>query len=325
MNTVTEFMGLKINSPIVIGSCGLTADVEELIKFEAAGAGAIILKSIFEEQILNETSNNVRNQEFFNFPDSYDYIMNYSQTHAVEKYLNLIRDAKQKIQIPVIASVNCISNSEWLNFAVKMQNAGADGIELNMFILPADVNLTTEDIERFYEETIHIIRRAITIPVSIKISHYFTSLTRFVQKISLMGIANINIFNRFMMMDIDIENLKTKPAKITSEPSEIYDTIRWTAILSKAVRCGLTSGGGVHNEADVVKLLLAGANAVQVVSHIYNEGCNFITKSNQFLLQYMERHNYNSIEKFRGLMSLKNNQPSDFLRVQFMKYFANIK
>jgi dihydroorotate dehydrogenase (fumarate) len=318
-------MGLEISSPIIVGSCGLTSDIETIKKIEKAGAGAVILKSIFEEQILNETSNNVRNQEFYTFPEAYDYVMNYSQSHAVDKYIDLIQKAKQTVKIPIIASINCISSAEWLNFATNIEQAGADGIELNMFLLPSDVNMTTDDVERFYEDTIRIIRRAVRIPISVKISNHFTDLAHFVQRLSLMSIANINIFNRFMMMDVDIDELKAKPAHITTNKDEIYETIRWTAILSNVVKCPLTAGGGVHNEADAVKLLLAGANTVQIVSSLYDKGIDFITECNEFLAQYMLKHKYNTIEEFRGKISLKSNQPSAFLRVQFMKYFSDMK
>jgi dihydroorotate dehydrogenase (fumarate) len=325
MDIKTTFVGLEIKSPIIVGSSGLTSEVSKLKELEKAGAGAIVLKSIFEEQILNETSNNMRNKEFFAFSDSYDYIAQYSQSNAVNKYIELITEAKQTLTIPVVASINCVSNSEWLNFALKMQQAGADAIELNMFILPSDVNLASEDVERFYEETIQIIRRAVTIPISIKISSYFTALARFVQKISLMGVANLNIFNRFCLTDIDIDTMTTNPAHIMTNQDDVYDTIRWTAILSKFAKCPLTAGGGVHKEADVVKLLLAGANNVQIVSALYSKGFDFITKSNEFLIEWGEKHNFNAISNFRGKMAMESNQPSAFLRVQFMKYFAGIK
>ncbi|MDR1726141.1 MAG: dihydroorotate dehydrogenase-like protein [Bacteroidales bacterium] len=325
MNTQTTFMGLQIQSPIVIGSCGFTKETAKLKEIEQAGAGAIILKSIFEEQILNETSNNLRNQNYFASPEAYDYVSNYSKSNAVDKYINLIKDAKQIVNIPIIASINCISNDEWLNFASKIETAGADGIELNMFVLPSDVNLNAEDIERFYEDTIAIIRRAVNIPISIKLSYYFTSLARFVQKISLMGIANINIFNRFLKTDIDIDNIITKPANILTSQDEIYDTIRWTSILSNVVKCSLTAGGGVHKEEDCIKLLLAGANTVQIVSALYEQGLDFITKCNEKFLQWGEKNNFKSINDFRGKLAIKTNHPSDFLRVQFMKYFAEIK
>jgi dihydroorotate dehydrogenase (fumarate) len=328
MNINAKFMGLNIKSPIIVGSCGLTAEIETLKQMDNAGAGAVVLKSVFEEQILQQANNNLRNADYYGFPEAYDYIKENSQSHAIEKYLNLLRQAKQNLSIPVIASINCISNSEWLNFATKLEAEGADGIELNMFVLPSDTDLTTEDVERFYEDTIHIIKRAVAIPISIKISTYFTSLARFVQKLSWLGISNLNIFNRFCLTDIDIETLTTKPAHIKTSQDEIYDTIRWCAILSsvKNHKCSLTAGGGVHHEEDVIKLLLAGADTIQTVSAIYLQGVDFIQKSNERLATWMQEKNYSALSDFKGMLAIdKEQQASSFHRVQFMKYFADIK
>ena len=325
MDIKTKFVGLETKSPIIVGSCGLTSDISNLKQLEEAGAGAIVLKSIFEEQILNEANNSAKTSNSFAFSETYDYIVNYSKSNAINGYIDLIREAKQTLTIPIIASVNCISNTEWLNFALKVQQAGADAIELNMFILPSDASLTAEAIETFYEKTIQMIHKAITIPVSVKISPYFTDLARFVQKISLKGIANLSIFNHFYSMDIDIDAMEAKPAPIMTNEDDIYNTIRWTAILSNVAKCPLTAGGGVYKEADVVKLLLAGANNVQIVSSVYTKGFDFITKCNDFLIQWGESHAFDKIDDFKGKMAIASGQSSAFLRVQFMKYFAEIK
>ena len=259
MNTTTNFMGLKIKSPIIVGSCGLTSDLETLKKIEKAGAGAVILKSVFEEQIMQEMANNLNITSDYEYsPETYDYVVSHTQEQSIDKYVNLIKAAKQELSIPIIASVNCISASQWISFASKMEQAGADGVELNMFILPSDVNTTTDDVERIYEDVIQSIRRAISIPVSLKISPYFSSLARFAQKVSWMGIANLHIFNRFATQDIDINKICLESANVFSSPSDIHRVLRWTAILSNIINCPLTAGGGVHKPQDVIKLLLAG-------------------------------------------------------------------
>src|SRR5574344_682475 len=295
MNIKTKFMGFDINSPIIVGSCGLTAKIDDLKKIETAGAGAIILKSLFEEQISQEMNVNIRvySSSFSGYPEAYNYIQEHTKTNIVENYLSLIKEATKELKIPILASINCISASEWISFAQQIENAGADGIELNMFVLPSDVNVTEEDIERLYEDTIQTIRRATSLPISLKISPYFTAMTRVAQKISWLGIKNLNIFNRFYQSDIDINTFETKPAAIYSSPNELYNTLRWTAILSEAIRCNLTAGGGVHKEEDVVKLLLCGADSVQVVSAIYNKGVQFITDANNFLTKWMTEKNFN--------------------------------
>lgn len=327
MNTTTDFMGLKIKSPIIVGSCGLTSDLETLKKIENAGAGAVILKSVFEEQIMQEMANNLNITTDYEYsPETYDYVVSHTQEQSIDKYVNLIKVAKQELTIPIIASVNCISASQWISFASKMEQAGADGVELNMFILPSDVNMTTDDVERIYENVIQSIRRSVSIPISLKISPYFSSLARFAQKVSWMGIANLNIFNRFAKHDIDIDKMCSMPANVFSSSSDIHRVLRWTAILSNIIHCPLTAGGGVHKPQDVIKLLLAGASTVQVVSAVYEQGVEFIAEANKMLQDWMSEKGFQSIEEFRGKLAVeKNEKSSAFHRVQFMKYFANIK
>jgi dihydroorotate dehydrogenase (fumarate) len=326
MNTTTNFMDLKIKSPIIVGSCGLTSDIETLKKIEQAGAGAVILKSVFEEQIMQEMTKNVNMSDYSYSPESYDYVASHTQEQSLDKYVNLIKNAKKELSIPVIASVNCISASQWVSFASKMEQAGADGIELNMFILPSDVHLTTDDVERFYEDTIQSIRRAVSIPVSLKMSPYFSSLARFAQKVSWMGISNLHIFNRFAQQDINIDKICTEPANVFSTSGAFPRTLRWTAILSNIIHCPLTAGGGVHKKEDVIKLLLAGASSVQVVSAIYEQGIEFIQEANDLLKSWMQEKGFETIDDFRGKLAVeKNDKSSTFHRVQFMKYFANIE
>lgn len=327
MDITTNFMGVRIKSPVVVGSCGLTSDLATLKKIEEAGAGAVILKSVFEEQILQEMTNSLKMSSNFGFsPETYDYVVSHTKEQSLDKYMSLIKTAKSELSIPIIASVNCVSASQWISLAGRMEQAGADGVELNMFVLPSDVNLTTDDVERFYEDVIQSIKRALSIPISIKISSYFSSLARFAQKLSWMGIANLHIFNRFASQDINIDKICTEPANVFSSPSDLPRVIRWTAILSNIIHCPLTSGGGVHKPQDVIKLLLVGASTVQVVSALYEQGTEFISEANALLESWMKEKNFKSIDEFRGKLAVeKNNNSSTFHRVQFMKYFAGIK
>lgn len=328
MNISTKFMGLDIKSPIIVGSCDFTSNINGLKKLEEAGAGAVILKSLFEEQITQEMNVNVKvySSSFSGYPEAYDYIKQSTKHESISKYLELIKEAKKELNIPVIASINCITASEWMSFVKKIEDAGADGIELNMFILPSDVNLSHEDVERLYEDVVQIIKRATNLPISLKISNYFTSLTRFVQKISWLGISNLNIFNRFYSSDINIDTLETYSVAKFSSQYEFYNILRWTSIISEEIRCGLTSGTGVYRTEDPIKLLLAGADTVQVVSALHTEGIDFITKSNERLVEWMNSKNYKSINDFKGKMSVKkSNQASSFQRVQYMRYFSEIE
>lgn len=328
MDINTKFLGLEIKNPIIVGSSDLTSNIKSLKKVEEAGAGAVILKSLFEEQITQEMNVNVRtySSNFSGYPEAYDYIKQSTKHESISKYLDLIKDAKRELSIPVIASINCITASEWMSFVKKIEDAGADGIELNMFVLPSDVNLTHEDIERFYEDVIQIVKRATSLPISLKISNYFTSLTRFAQKISWLGIANLNIFNRFYSSDIDIDTLTTHSVAKYSTYHEFYNILRWTSILSEEIRCNLTSGTGVSSVDDPIKLLLAGADTVQVVSALHIEGIDFITKANERLKDWMNEKGYDSIADFKGKLSVKKSKEAGpFQRVQYMKYFSEIE
>lgn len=327
MDTSTKFMGKTIKSPIIAGSCGKTADMNNLKLLEEKGVGAIILKSLFEEQITHEISNNIRlMQNIGEMQEAYTYIAEHTKQNQLDNYLKFIRQAKQMVSVPIIASINCVTATEWLQFATDIEKAGADGIELNMFIMPTDVNTSSEEIEQFYENTIQILRRAITIPISIKISPYSASLAKMCQKLSWMGISNLSIFNRFIEHDIDINTQEIKPVNIFSGENELYMTLRWTAILSKLVHCSITSGGGVHKIEDPIKLLLAGANTVQVASALYTDGFDFIEKANNRLQQWMQEKGYNKLSDFKGQLAIeKNSTASTFFRVQYMKYYAGIE
>ena len=327
MDITTKFMGKVIQSPIIAGSCGKTIEIDNIKKLEDSGIGAVILKSLFEEQISQEISNNMRMmQNAGEMIDVYNYIAEHTKHDNLDKYLDVIRKAKETTNIPIIASINCVSVSEWMQFATNIQQAGADGLELNMFIMPTNINMSSEDVEQVYEDTIQTLRRAINIPISLKISSYSASLAKFSQKLSWMGIANLSIFNRFIEHDIDIQQEITKPINIFSTHEELYNTIRWTAILSKLVNCPITAGGGVHKEDDPIKLLLSGANTVQVASVLYNEGFDFVTRANERLKQWMQEKHYNRLTDFRGHLAIdKNDKASTFFRVQYMKYYEGIK
>lgn len=327
MDISTKFMGCTISSPIIAGSCGKTANIDNIKLFEDSGIGAVILQSLFEEQISQEISHNMRLvQNAGDMAEAYTYIAEHSKLNNTDNYLNLIRKAKECTNIPIIASINCVSANEWINFATNIQQSGADGLELNMFILPTNVNISSEEVEDIYEGTIQTLRRATSLPISLKISSYSASLAKLCQKLSWMGISNLSIFNRFIEHDIDINKETTKPINILSSENELYHTIRWTSILAKLINCPLTAGGGVHRKEDIIKLMLAGANTVQIASTLYGNGEKFILEANNFLKEWMQSKNYHKLSDFRGRLAIdKNDKASTFYRVQYMKYYSGIE
>ena len=326
MNTETKYLGLELKSPIVVGSCGLTADVDKMVQMEQAGAGAVVVKSVFEEQIIYDIKRNTHMvAPTDSYGDSYEYIAQHVADDSLEKHFSMIREAKRRLTIPVIGSINCFSYENWLTYAQKFEEAGCDALELNMAILPYETSLSADDVERVFSQVINTLRKSISIPISIKVGSYFTDMAKQMQQLSWMGIQGVTMFNKSVEVDIDIENETLKNASFLSNPEEIHKTLRWVAILSKKMRCDLSASTGVYTAADVVKLLLAGANSVQVVSCLYKNGIDTLRELNDGLKAWMERRNYSSIADFRGKLAvMPTDKASVAMRTQFMKYFAEI-
>jgi len=322
----TTYMGLSLRSPVIIGSSGLTRSIDNLKQMEAKGAGAVVLKSLFEEQIKYEVRKVFSYDDMVGaYTEADDYIRNYARTHALDEYLNLIREAKKAISIPVIASINCVSAEEWTSFAKNIQQAGADALELNIFVIPSDVDKEAADYEKLYFDILEKVKKEISIPIALKISSHFSGLANFVKKLSWSGVKGIVLFNRFFNPDIDIEKQRMSASSIYSTPDEITISLRWIGILAGRVQTDLCASTGVHDGKGVVKQLLAGAKAVQVCSTLYKNGLEQLDVINKELIQWMEKNNYSKISDFDGKMSFKKGEsPAAFQRVQFMKHFAGI-
>lgn len=327
MNLSTSYMGLKLKNPIIIGSCGLTNSVENVREAAAHGAAAVVLKSLFEEQIqLTIDQLNTSLETTHQSSEAEDYIHNYSKADIVENYLKLIRDCKQAVDIPVIASINCISLSEWTDFALKIEQAGADALELNIFILPSDPHQSGEDNEKIYFEIIEKVIKTIKIPVAVKISFYFSGLARMALKLSWTGIKGLVLFNRFFSPDIDIEKFEIRASNVFSHPAELSQSLRWVAMLSTKVQCDIAASTGIHDGKAVIKQLLAGAASVQIASVIYKKGFQEIGIMLTELEDWMTRHKFTSTDQFIGRMSVKKaDNPAAYERVQFMKHFSGIE
>lgn len=327
INLETSYMGLKLKNPIIVGSSGLTNSVENIIEIEKNGAGAIVLKSLFEEQIMHSASSVIMQNEAGNsYPEADDYIRNYTRSKDVERYLDLIRQSKTAVSIPIIASVNCITWDEWVTFAKQIEEAGADAIELNVFVLPSDPTKEGVENEATYFKVAEKILKVVSIPVSLKISYYFSSLARTVVKLSWTGIKGIVLFNRFFSPDIDIENFELKTSNVFSTPAELALPLRWVAMLSPHVKCDLAASTGVHDGHAAIKQLLAGAKAVQIASVLYKKGFKEIGIMLEQIENWMLRKGFDNLGEFIGKMSVKDiKNPADFERVQFMKHFSGIE
>ncbi len=323
-NLKTRFIGLELQSPIIAGSCGLTADIKKLEEMEANGVGAVILKSVFEEQINAESSSHISES---GYPEETDYIRNYVRANTIQKYIDLVKEAKSRLSIPVIGSINCLRDGEWLSFARELEQAGAHAGELNAFILPTDEFTESAEIEQLYFNLLKHVKTEVKIPVIVKIGRYFTNLPAFVSKLKAYGADAVTIFNRFYEPDIDIETMQMGAAPVFSSEAELRTTLRWTGILcGKDPKLALCPSTGVHSGASAVKLLLAGAGAVQVCSVLYEKGVEAIRDMNAFVSGWMDKKGFRSVEDFRGTLSYADAAHADrYERAQFMKYFSDRK
>ncbi len=323
INLETNYLGLKLRNPLIVSSSGLTNSVEKIIKLEEAGAGAIILKSLFEEQISFE-SNRILSQST-DYPEAEDYIREYAKSNSLDEYLKLISDAKKAVNIPIIASINCVSSNDWISFAKKIALAGADALELNIHIVAIDIHKDAINFEAQYLEIIEKVKETTKLPLAIKIGSHFSNLPGFVAKLYHRKVEGVVLFNRFYQPDIDIHQLNFTSASVFSTPSDLRNTLRWVGIISSQVQhIDISGSTGVHDGPALIKLLLAGAKSVQVCSVLYKNGIEEIQKILLELEEWMNEMNFNSVEDFQGSMNYgRISNPAVYERSQFMRYFSN--
>lgn len=317
----TTYLGLKLKNPIIVGSSGLTSSIDKLKKIEEKGAGAIVLKSIFEEQIKFEAGNLANGSDS---PEAWDYVNHYVKQNTIQEYLDLIKQAKEEVKIPIIASINCVSAKEWVGFAKSIEEAGADAIEVNVFVLPNDKNAPAEKYENIYFDLADQLKKTINIPFAFKLGSHFSNLVGFVQKLDVKGVV---LFNRFYAPDIDIENMKFTSSEVFSSPADIRNSLRWVGIISSKIsKLDIAASTGVHDGKAVIKQILAGASAVQVCSTLYKNGIEHLEKIIKEVEDWMNKHGYDNVNEFKGKMSYdKIDDPLVYERSQFMKYFSNIQ
>jgi dihydroorotate dehydrogenase (fumarate) len=321
----TTYLGLKLTNPIIVGSCGFTNSINKIKELADHQAGAIVLKSLFEEQIQAEYSANL---ESYNaeYPGASDYIREYTRGNEVETYLKLIAEAKKAVNIPVIASINCISAAEWVAFAKSVEEQGADAIELNISLLPTNPRLTTGEYEKQYFDIINKVADLVSIPLSLKMSSYSAALANLIQRLSwIKKIGGFVLFNRYYTPDIDIDQLLVKSSDVLSSPGEAGNTLRWIALMYGHVDKDLVAATGIHDGEGVIKQLLAGATAVQVVSTLYKNGAARIPAMLTTLDEWMTKKSFTTLDEFRGKLSYeKAIDAAVFERTQFMKYYGGI-
>lgn len=337
MDLSVQYLGIELQNPLIVGSSGLTSSVRKIQEIEKNGAGAVVLKSIFEEEIAFEYTNFVQKEskgdeppQFFEYDgrmnpiEFYDYKI---REDNLNQYTRLIHDCKQQTAIPIIASINCSHNSvEWISYARQIQEAGADALELNMFFLPSSFERTAQETQRLYFKIIEKVLETVDIPVSLKISPYFTDLGPMIQQLSRTGVRGLVLFNRFFSPDFDIDRFDVQPSFTFSTPSDLAVSLRWIAMMSERTDCDLAASTGIHDSKALIKQILAGANAVQAVSCLYKNGTGYIKTLLEGLEIWMHNKGFKQIVDFRGKMSqAKSKDPALYERTQFMKYFGGKK
>ncbi|MFZ4456960.1 MAG: dihydroorotate dehydrogenase-like protein [Bacteroidales bacterium] len=318
----TKYAGLELKNPLIISSSGLTNTSQGVLKLEKAGAGAVVLKSIFEDQINQMLNNSAEAQEN---PDVLEFIRAYSEEHSLAEYSKLIKDCKDLCKIPIIASIHCHSEGSWAKYAQQFEDAGADAIELNIAIM----NTSREpiDVEGLHVRILKSVCENVTIPVIAKIGDNYANLVSLVELLHKNGAAAVTMFNRFYQPDINIIKQTFTAGNVFSNAEMLPNTLRWTAIINGAMpELELSASTGVHDWEAAVKLMLAGATTVQLCSAVYQQGEIIISEIVTCIEEWMIQKEYNEISDFRGKLNYKNiPDPSAYERTQFMKYFAKRK
>jgi dihydroorotate dehydrogenase (fumarate) len=320
-----SYLGIPLQNPLVAASSKLTATLDGVKQCEDAGAGAVVLKSLFEEQIVSDAGSMLGNLDSSVHAEAHDYAAVMSEEYALDSYLKLVEDAKAQLDIPVIASLNCVSAGKWLDYAANFQTVGADALELNVFVIPAEAKRTGADHEKIYIDIAREITKRVGLPVSMKIGPHFSGLAHIMHTLQDEGMKGLVLFNRFYRPDIDIEAMKLVPAKIFSVPQEMSLILQWVALMSGELDCDLSATTGVTDSNAVVKQLLAGAKTVQLCSTLFQNGVGYIKTIRKGLGSWMERHGYAHVEEFRGMLCQeKSDNPEAYERSQYIKALVGI-
>lgn len=320
MNLKVQYMGLELENPLVAGSSPLTANIEGIEELCRNGIGAVVLKSIFEEQIIGEAA---LMQRYSDYTEAADYLRAYVGSDYVKSFTNLLKEAKRRVAVPIIASINCATDGSWTDYAQTIYESGADALELNIFFLPSTPDMDGGEIVSHYLRIVEKVAAAIDIPVSVKLSLRFSNILNLAQQIYVRRARGVVMYNRFFEPDIDIESMEFIPAERISSPKELRNSLRDIAVASAAVPAlDIAASTGVHSGEDAVKAILAGAKTVQLCSTLLKNGTGIVGDIAAFMERWMERNGFEAVEDFRGLMNRKTRLGDPALeRVQYMKYF----
>jgi dihydroorotate dehydrogenase (fumarate) len=329
MDLTTKYLGLTLRTPLVPSASPLSEDLDNIKKMEDFGASAVVLHSLFEEQLTLEEYelDHHLSHGTESFAEALTYFPEAKDFHlGPEEYLEHIAKAKQAVKIPIIASLNGTSPGGWTSYAKKIQQAGADALELNIYYIPTDPALTSLEVEKTYLDIVKAVRAEVTIPVAVKLSAFFSSLANMARKLDKAGADALVLFNRFYQPDIDLDSLEVKPNVLYSTPQARRLPLRWIAILYGQIKADLAATSGIHNGQDALKVLMAGAKVAMVCSVLFKQGIDRIHAIEQEMCAWMIEHEYESVQQLQGSLSQKNcPDPAAFERAHYMRAIHNFK
>jgi len=323
MDLTTNYLGLKLRTPLVVAASPLSEDLDNIKRMADAGASAIVLYSLFEEQLRQDRLELSRRLE--NGSDSFAEALSYFPEPdefrlGPEEYLKHIAAAKKAVKIPIIASLNASSNGGWTSYAKQIQQAGADALELNIYYIPTNLELTGTEVERTYLDILKAVKAEVKIPVAVKLSPFFSSFANMAKRLDQAGANGLVLFNRFYQPDIDLETLEVKPDILLSTPMAMRLPLRWIALLHGRINASLAATSGIHRATDVLKMLMAGADVTMLCSTLLRHGIPKITVIERDLIIWMKEHDYKSVRQLKGSLSQENcAEPAAFERAQYMK------
>jgi len=323
MDLSTVYLGMKLRTPLVPSASPLSQEIDNIKRMEDAGASAVVLYSLFEEQLRLERYELLHHLTHHtdSFPEALTFFPEPEEFHVgPEAYLDHIREAKESVDIPIIASLNCTSVGGWIDYSKKMEQAGADALELNIYYIPTDMKLISEQVEQTYVDILKTVKSEVKIPVALKLSPFFSNIAYMAGCLDKTGADGLVLFNRFYQPDIDLETLEVRPNIILSTPQALRLPLRWIAILYGRVKADLAATSGIHTAQDVIKMLMVGANITMLCSILLRNGIKHIRVIEQGIHEWMEEHEYESVRQMQGSMSQKNcEDPSAFERAQYMR------
>ncbi len=323
MDLTTTYLGLKLRTPLVPAASPLSEEIDSIKQMEDSGASAVVLYSLFEEQLRQDSVELARHLEHGteSFAEALSYFPEPEEFRlGPEEYLKHIAKAKAAVRIPVIASLNGSSVGGWTSYAKAIQEAGADALELNIYYIPTDMNLNSVEVEQTYLDILKAVKSSVKIPVAVKLSPFFTNFANMAKRLDQAGANGLVLFNRFYQPDIDLESLEVRPNILLSTPMAMRVPLRWIALLYGKLGASLAATSGVHRASDVLKMLMAGADVTMLCSALIRHGVRQIGVIERDLVAWMEEHEYQSVTQLKGSLSQKNcPDPSAFERAQYMK------